>query len=70
VAGGLGVLSSGSKTPVMPQTTVSANLLQTLKVLSDLVVQDVGHHLVGLAVLVVSLPIEEPVGDLVLTGIL
>ena len=46
------------------------NHLQTLKILSDLVDQDVSHHLVGLAVLVVFLPIKGPAWDLVLTEIL
>ena len=63
------MLSSGSKTG-MTQSTMTTNLLQTLKILSDLVVQDVSHYVVGLAVLVVSLPVEGPVRDLVLTGIL
>ena len=54
----------------MTQATMSTDLLQTLQVLTDLVVQDVGHHLVGLAVLDVPLPVKEPVGDLVLAGVL
>jgi hypothetical protein len=70
VACSLGVLSTGPQAPVVTQTTVGADLLQTLQVLTDLVVQDVGHHLVGLAVLVVPLSVEEPVRDLVLAGVL
>ena len=70
VTGGLGVLTSHTETPVVTQTTMGANLLQTLQVLTELVVQDVGHHLGGLAVLDVSLSVQEPVGDLVLTGVL
>jgi len=49
---------------------MGADLLQALQVLTELVVQDVGQHLGGLAVLVVTLSVQEPVGDLVLTGIL
>ena len=70
VSSGLGMLSSSSQAPVVSQTTVSTDLLQTLQVLSDLVVKDVRHHLVGLAVLVVPLPVQKPVRDLVLAGIL
>ena len=70
VASGLGVLSSGSEAPVVTQTTMGADLLETLQVLTKLVVQDVGHHLGGLAVLVITLSVEEPVGNLVLAGVL
>ena len=70
VASGLGMLSSGSEAPVVTQTTMGADLLQTLQVLTKLVVQDVGHHLGGLAVLVITLSVEEPIGNLVLAGVL
>ena len=49
---------------------MGADLLETLEVLTKLVVEDVGHHLGGLAVLDVTLPDQEPVGDLVLARIL
>jgi len=70
VASGLGVLTSGTKTPVVTETTVSPDLLESLKILTELVVKDVGHDLGGLAILDVPLPVEEPIRDLVLTGIL
>ena len=70
VTGGLGVLTSHTETPVVTQATMGADLLQTLQVLTELVVQDVGHHLGGLAVLDVTLPVQEPVGDLVLARVL
>ena len=70
MSGGLGVLSSGPEAPVVTQTTMGADLLQTLKVLTELVVQDVGHHLGGLAILVITLSVQEPIGNLVLTGVL
>ena len=54
----------------MPKTPVGADLLETLEVLTKLVVEDVGHHLGGLAVLDVTLPVQEPVGDLVLARVL
>ena len=49
---------------------MSPDLLETLEVLTQLVVEDVGHHLGSLAVLDVPLPVEEPVGDLVLARVL
>ena len=67
---GLGVLSSDPEAPVVTEATVGADLLETLEVLTKLVVEDVGHHLGGLAVLDVTLPVQEPVRDLVLTGVL
>ena len=67
---GLGVLSSDPEAPVVTEATVGADLLETLEVLTKLVVEDVGHHLGGLAVLDVTLPVQEPVGNLVLTGVL
>merc|ERR1719211_200371 len=70
VASGLGVLTSGTETPVVTEATVGPDLLEPLKILTELVVKDVGHDLGGLAVLGVALPVEEPVRDLVLTGIL
>ena len=70
VAGGLGVLSPDTEAPVVTQATVGADLLQTLEILTKLVVEDVGHHLGSLAVLDVALPVEEPIGDLVLAGVL
>ena len=70
MAGGLGVLTPDAEAPVVTQATVGADLLQTLEVLTKLVVEDVGHHLGSLAVLDVALPVEEPIGDLVLAGVL
>ena len=70
VSSGLSVLSSGSEAPIMTKTTMSSDLLQTFQILSYLVVQDVGHDLVGLAIFVVPLPVKEPIGDLVLARIL
>ena len=70
VSSGLGVLTSHTETPVVTEPTVSSDLLESLKILTELVVEDVGHHLGGLAVLDVALPVQEPVGNLVLTGVL
>ena len=46
---GLGVLSTHSDTPVVTETPVGADLLQTLQVLTELVVEEISHHLAGLA---------------------
>ena len=70
VSSGLGVLTSDTEAPVVTETTVSPDLLESLKILTELVVKDVGHDLGGLAILDVPLPVEEPIRDLVLTGIL
>ena len=70
VSSGLGVLTSDTEAPVVTETTVSPDLLESLKILTELVVKDVGHDLGGLAILDVPLPVEEPIRDLVVTWIL
>jgi len=52
------------------ETTVSADLLQALEVLTELGVDTVGEDLAVLAIDNVALPVEEPGGDLVLGGVL
>jgi len=52
------------------QSTVDTNLLQTLQILTQLVIQVIGKELAELAILAILLTIEEPVGNLVLTRIL
>merc|ERR1719348_2503269 len=69
-AGRLGVLSPHTQAPVVPETTVGPDLLEPLQVLTELVVQVVGHHLSEFAILDVLLPVEEPVRDLVLAWVL
>merc|ERR1719225_1171477 len=49
---------------------MSTDLLQTFQILTEFVIQKVSHYLVGLAVLDILLPIQEPVGNLVLAWIL
>jgi len=46
---GLGVLTADTDTPVVAETTVSADLLQAFQILTELVVQEVGHDLSSLA---------------------
>lgn len=64
------MLSTDTETPVVSETTVSADLLETLKILTELGVDTVGQNLRVLAVDNVSLPVQEPSGDLVLGGVL
>lgn len=54
----------------MTETTVGADLLQALEILTELGVDTVGEDLVVLAVDNVALPVEEPGRDLVLSGVL
>lgn len=54
----------------MAETTVGADLLQALEVLTDLAVDTVGHKVVVLAIGDVALSVQEPGGDLVLKGVL
>merc|ERR1712045_487872 len=63
------MLTADTDTPVVTQTPVSADLLQTFQILTKLVIQTVGHHLAGLAVLDVALSVQEPIGDLVLARV-
>jgi hypothetical protein len=64
------VLTTDTETPVVTQTTVSADLLQALKVIAELRVDTVGEDLRVLAIDNVALSVEEPSGDLVLGGVL
>lgn len=68
--GRLGVLTTHAETPVVAETTVSADLLQALQVVTQLRVDAVGQDLRVLAVHDVALPVEEPAGDLVLGRVL
>lgn len=69
-ASSLGVLATDAKTPVVTKTSVCADLLESLEVLTELGVDTVGQDLEVLAVDNVALPVEEPGGDLVLGGVL
>ena len=66
---GLGVLSTHTDSPVVTETTVSPDLLQALKVISELDIQEVRCELGRFSVSVISLSVEEPVGDLELAGV-
>lgn len=68
--GGLGVLTTDTETPVVTETTVGADTLQALEILTDLAIDTVGDHVVVLAIADVALSVQEPGGDLVLKGVL
>jgi hypothetical protein len=62
---GLGVLTTDTETPVVTETTVGADLLQALEIVTELAVDTVGENLAVLAIDDIALPVEEPAGDLV-----
>jgi hypothetical protein len=67
---GLGVLTTHTEAPVVTETPVVPDLLEALKVVTELGVDLVGGDLRGLAILEVLPPVEHPSGDLVLVGVL
>ena len=69
-AGGASVLTTDTNTPVVTNTSVGTNLLQSLEVITKLDIEVVGELLRVLAVLDVLLPVKEPVWDSVLTWVL
>jgi len=54
------VLTADTKAPVVTETTVSADLLQALKVIAELGVDTVGKDLRVLAIDDIALSVEEP----------
>ena len=67
---GLGVLTTDAEAPVVTKTSVGADLLQSLEIITELGVDAVGEDLEVLAVNDIALSVEEPGGDLVLGGVL
>jgi hypothetical protein len=67
---GLGVLATDAETPVVTETTVRADLLEALKVVTELLVDLVRENVGVLAVDKVTLPVKEPSRDLELSGVL
>jgi hypothetical protein len=51
------------------ETSVGSDLEESLDVLSEFGLEDVGSHLQVLSLLVISLPVEEPPGNSVTLGI-
>lgn len=64
------MLTTDTETEVVADTTVGLDLLQALKVITELRVDVVGKELAALAVNNVALPVQEPGGDLELGGVL
>lgn len=64
------MLAPDTETPEVTQTTVGTDLLQALKVITELRVNTVGQDLRVLAVDDVPLPVQEPRGDLELSRVL
>lgn len=67
---GLGVLTSDLQTPVVSDTSVGSDLLQSLQVISQLGLHVVGENVVVLTVNLVFLSVQEPGWDLVLGWVL
>ena len=64
------MLTPDAKTPPVTETPVTPDLLQTLEILTELVVKTVGQQLGESSIPLVLLSVEEPVGDLVLARVL
>ena len=56
--------------PEVSQASVCSDLLHSLQIFTELVVEGVGHHLTVFTIFDIFLPVEEPVWDLVLAGVL
>lgn len=69
-AGGASVLATDADAPPVTETTVSADLLHSLDVITELGVEVLREDLGVLASLPVLLPVEEPKRDLELAGVL
>jgi hypothetical protein len=67
---GLGVLTTDTDTPVVTETTMVTDLLQTFKIITVLGVKNVRDNLRGLAINNILLSVKEPGGDLVLSRVL
>jgi hypothetical protein len=68
--GGLGMLTSHTQAPVVTETTMGSDLLETLQIFTQLALHSVGQNLRVLAIDDVSLSVEKPGWDLVLSRIL
>jgi hypothetical protein len=66
----LGVLTADAEAPVVTETTVGADLLQALQILTELGVDTVSKDLGVLAIDNIALTVEEPGGDLIGGGVL
>jgi hypothetical protein len=64
------MLATDTQAPVVSETTVGPDLLQALKVVTHLRVNGIGQDLGVLSVDDILLPVQEPSGDLELSGVL
>jgi hypothetical protein len=64
------VLTTDTETPVVSKTTVSADLLEALEILTELGVDTVSKDVGVLAIDDIALSVDEPCRDLVLGGVL
>jgi hypothetical protein len=67
---GLGVLTPNPQTPVVSQPPVRSDLLQSLEIITHLLVDGVGEDVAGFTVGEITLPVEEPRWDFELSGVL
>ncbi len=67
--GGLGVLTTHAQVPVVTETAVHADALHALEIFAELDIDLLADVLVGLAILVVALSVEEPGRDVELLGV-
>lgn len=64
------MLTSDSEVPGVSETSVGPDLLQSLDVVSELLVDNVGNNVQVLTVSDILSPVEEPGGDLELSRVL
>ena len=64
------MLTTHPQTPVVTQTAVRADTLETLEIFTGLAVETVGDDLGVLAIGDVALSVQEPCRDLILRGAL
>ena len=64
-SGGLGVLTLDLEVPEVTETSVLADLLHALQILSESRINDVGDDLAVSAILDASLSVQEPLWDAV-----
>ena len=64
------MLSTHANSPPVTKTTVSADLLHPLNIITELGIEVLCEHLRVLARLEILLPVEEPKRDFELTGVL
>ena len=66
-ASSLGVLTTNSETPEVTETTMGSDLLQSFQIFTKLALHAVGQHLTVLAIGDITLSVEEPCWNLVLS---